>query len=185
MTNCKEFVLDDVMAITAIPLSNISASDPASPANQLTPTIPASAITALMLANSITIGLFPIAKNVTLIPIMRRSGKAKDDESDNVAGRFHTVTVTCEADERDTDIWENLLALERTPAHLLLSFRDNSRAFVAARCKNIRHIQDPEPHGYPDAEMIVISTEKRAAEASPWDCARARIRAQDAPYNHV
>lgn len=132
MTNCKEFVLDDVMAITAIPLANISASSITSPVNQLSPTLPSSVIVPSMLSSSITIGLQPAVLGGTLIPIMRKSGKAKDDENDSVAGRLHTVTVTCEADDRDSDVWNHLLALERTPSHLLLTFRDNTRAFVSA-----------------------------------------------------
>lgn len=132
MPNCKEFILDDVMAITAIPLANISASSITSPVNQLSPTLPSSTIVPSMLSGSITIGLQPAVLGGTLIPIMRKSGKAKDDESDSVAGRLHTVTVTCEADDRDSDMWNHLLALERTPSHLLLTFRDNTRAFVSA-----------------------------------------------------
>lgn len=132
MTNCKEFVLDDVMAVTAIPLANISASSITSPVNQLSPTLPSSTIVPSMLSSSITIGLQPTVLGGTLIPIMRKSGKAKDDESDSVAGRLHTVTVTCEADDRDSDVWNHFLALERTPSHLLLTFRDNTRAFVSA-----------------------------------------------------
>lgn len=132
MTNCKEFILDDVMAITAIPLANIPASSISSPINQLTPTLPNSSIAPSMLAGSITIGLQPAAPGGALIPIMRKSGKAKDDENDSVAGRLHTVTVTCEADDRSSDVWNDLLNLERTPSHLLLTFRDNTRAFVSA-----------------------------------------------------
>lgn len=132
MTNCKEFILDDVMAVTAIPLANIPASSITSPVNQLTPTLPKSSIATSMLAGSITIGLQPAVLGGTLIPIMRKSGKAKDDENDSVAGRLHTVTVTCEADDRDPSVWNHLLTLERTPSHLLLTFRDNTRAFVAA-----------------------------------------------------
>ena len=132
MTNCKEFVLDDVMAITAIPLANISASSITSPVNQLSPTLPSSTIAPSMLSGSITIGLQPAVLGGTLIPIMRKSGKAKDDENDSVAGRLHTVTVTCEADDRNSDVWNHLLTLERTPSHLLLTFRDNTRAFVSA-----------------------------------------------------
>ena len=132
MTNCKEFVLDDVMAITAIPLANIPASSVTSPVNQLSPTLPSSTIVSSMLPGSITIGLQPTTSGGILIPIMRKTGKAKDDENISVAGRLHTVTVTCEADDRDPDVWNHLLTLERTPSHLLLTFRDNTRAFVAA-----------------------------------------------------
>ena len=132
MISCKEFILDDVMAVTAIPIANIPAGSIASPVNQLIPTLPKSSIAPSMLAGSITIGLQPAVLGGTLIPIMRKSGKAKDDENDSVAGRLHTVTVTCEADDRDPSVWNHLLALERTPSHLLLTFRDNIRAFVAA-----------------------------------------------------
>lgn len=132
MPNCKEFILDDVMAITAIPLANIPASSISSPVNQLTPTLPNSSISTSMLSGSITIGLQPATPGGTLIPIMRKSGKAKDDESDSVAGRLHTVTVTCEADDRDPSAWNHLLALERTPSHLLLTFRGGQSAFVSA-----------------------------------------------------
>lgn len=128
MPNCKEFVLDDVMAITAIPLSDVTIGNATW---QLTPIIPLGQFSPT-LNSTITIGLQPATPGGTLIPIMRKSGKAKDDESDSVAGRLHTVTVTCEVDDRDTDVWSDLLTLERTPSHLLLTFRDNTRAFVAA-----------------------------------------------------
>lgn len=132
MTGCKEFYLDDVMAVTAIPLGNIPAGSVNSPVNKLTATIGKTDITAAMLSGSITIGTVPAAVGGTLIPIMRRTGKAKDDESDSVAGRLHTVTVTCEADTREPLVWNDLLTLERTPSHLLLTFRGGERAFVAA-----------------------------------------------------
>lgn len=128
MTNCKEFVLDDVMAITAIPFSNINLG--ITPW-QLTPTIQEEDFSP-SLDDTITIGVQPATVGGRLIPIIRSTGKVKDDESDSVAGRIHNVTVTCEVDSRDSEIWDNLLVLERTPAHLLLTFRDDSRAFVSA-----------------------------------------------------
>jgi hypothetical protein len=138
MTNCNEYFLDDLMAITAIPVSDIPASEADSPVNSITPTISANNFYPT-LANAIVIGLQPATDNGALIPITRKSGKAKDDESDSVAGRLHTVTVTCEADDRniETDdtgriVYDHLLALERTPHHLLLSFRGGKQAFVAA-----------------------------------------------------
>lgn len=132
MPNCKEFFLDDLMAITAIPIANISAADPASAANSLTPTIAKTGFNP-SLTGAITIGQKPAAVGVRLIPIKRLTGKAKDEEQDSVAGRLHTVTVTCEADDRDADVWTLLLTLERTPSHLLLTFRDGvTQAFVSA-----------------------------------------------------
>jgi len=129
MTNCKEFVLDDLMAITAIPVSDISAGDPDSPVNRLTPTIPAEYFNPTM-DNAIVIGRQPATTDGVLIPIKRMSGKAKDDVSDSVAGRLHTVSVSCEVDDRDAEVWNHLLTLERTPSHLLLMFRGGNRAFV-------------------------------------------------------
>lgn len=128
MTNCKEFVLDEVMAITAIPFGNINLG--ITPW-QLTPTIQEEDFSP-SLDDTITIGVQPATVGGRLIPIIRSTGKVKDDESDSVAGRIHNVTVACEVDSRDSEIWDNLLVLERTPAHLLLTFRDDSRAFVSA-----------------------------------------------------
>lgn len=129
--SCKEFVLDDVMAITAIPIINIPASAIGSPANRLTPTIAMAGFTP-SLNNAITIGSQPALPGGALIPIRRLTGKAKDEESDSVAGRLHTVTVTCQVDDREGETWNDLLTLERTFRHLILTFRDGSRAFVSA-----------------------------------------------------
>lgn len=127
MTTCKEY-RDDVMTITAIPVTDFNLG---TAQWQLTPTIAKTGFSPT-LSTAITIGTFPATTNGTLIPIVRTTGKAKDDESDSVAGRLHTVTVNCQVDERDTSVWDNLLTLERTPSHLLLTFRDGSQAFVAA-----------------------------------------------------
>ena len=132
MTNCKEFLLDDLMAVTAIPLANISASDTVSPVNNLTPTIAKSGF-APSLTGAITIGLQPATAGGILIPIRRNTGKVKDDESDSVAGRLHTVSVSCDVDDRDGSVWSHLLTLERAPHYLLLTFRDGiTCAFVSA-----------------------------------------------------
>lgn len=209
MTDCKEYIRE-VMAITAIPIGNIDASDAGAIVNVLKPTVSATAVvasgTALSLVNdtsgysntssgyvllqgsnviyhyfydgenstiarygyakegdiyyvevddkyykfhgtqwgmltaapdivynnAITIGLKPIDSGVTLIPIKRDTGKAKDDPSDSVAGRGHTVTVNCEVDERGGELWANQLILERTAHHLILTFRDGDKGFVAA-----------------------------------------------------
>lgn len=150
MNTCKEFALDDLTAITAIPIANITASSTSSHVNNLTPTI-AKADFYPSLTNAITIG--HILLNLTqsggtpnvssyLVPIRRDTGKAKDDTSDKVAGRLHTVSVNCEIDERGGEIWAPITALtgtppcslrlERTPHHLVLSFRDGAMGFVAA-----------------------------------------------------
>lgn len=147
MNNCKEF-LSEVMAITAIPIANISASDVSSPVNNLTPAIGKAGFHP-SLANAVTIGLSLLDLTATggaankssyLVPIMRMSGKVKDDPSDSVSGRLHTVTVTCEVDERGGEIWASTgqnqppcsLRLERVPHHLVLSFRDGTMGFASA-----------------------------------------------------
>lgn len=128
MNNCKEFYLDDLLAVTAIPVADYT---PGAAAWQLKPTIPDESFSPT-LTNAIAIGLQPAVENGRLVPIVRNSGKAKDDESDSVAGRLHTVSVSCEADDREGAVWDHLLALERTPSHLLLTFRGGARAFVMA-----------------------------------------------------
>ena len=149
MTNCKEFLLDDTVAITAIPVSDISASDTTSPVNNLTPTIDKTTFHP-SLAHAVTIGreLLDLTvsggtanKSAWLVPIKRLTGKAKDDPQDSVAGRLHTVTVTCEVDERGGELWGAVTALgnapcslwlERTPCHLVLMFRNGTMGFVSA-----------------------------------------------------
>ena len=135
MPNCKEFFLDDVMAITAIPVTDYN---PSVAAFQLKPTI-ADVDFSPTLTRAITIGQQSATDGGILIPIMRGTGKAKDDESDQTAGRLHKVTVNCQIDNRDLSrddsgmtVLDHLLTLERTPSHLLLTFRDQSRAFVQA-----------------------------------------------------
>ncbi|MBP5425119.1 MAG: hypothetical protein J6Y33_03485 [Prevotella sp.] len=128
MTNCSEFVLDDLMAVTAIPVDDFI---PGFSAWQTGKTIPSGQFSPT-LTSSVTIGRQPAVAGGTLIPIIPWTGKARDEESDGVAGRLHTVTVTCQADDRDHAVWERLLALERTPSHLLLTFRDGTQGFVQA-----------------------------------------------------
>lgn len=138
MMNCKEY-RDDVMTITAIPVSKISSAAATSAVLALTPTVSYD-FSQHFDADTIVIGMTKARRIVSgvanvygsLIPIKRESGKAKDNEGDSVAGWLHTVTVNCEVDDRDSNVWDDLLTLERTPAHLLLTFRDNTQAFVAA-----------------------------------------------------
>lgn len=128
MITCTEFALDDVMAITAIPVTDFSLG---TADWQLTPTIPGGQFSPT-LSGSITIGLQPAAAGRPLIPIIRTTGQAKDGEGDSVAGRLHTVNVACQVDDRDYSVWAHLLTLERTPSHLLLTFRNKTQAFASA-----------------------------------------------------
>jgi len=161
MNGCLEFLLDDLTAVTAIPVGNIPAASAGSVANCLAPTVPSApfvpevpdlsgggsgsqepggggttvrpgTVPNPVYAGAITVGMRAPADGVTLVPIRRGTGRAKDDEGDGTAGRLHTVTVTVEADDRDAAAWAALLALERTPRHLLLTFRGGARAFVSA-----------------------------------------------------
>ena len=135
MLNCKEYELDDLLAVTAIPVTDFS---PGTAAWQLKPAIDSASLSPT-LTNAVAIGLQPATTGGRLVPIKRMSGKAKDSEGDSVAGRKHTVNVSCEADDRDLTadsrgetVLDHLLRLERTPSHLLLTFRGGQRAFVAA-----------------------------------------------------
>lgn len=128
------------MAIVAIPVTDIPASDVSSPSNALTPTISNEDFTP-PLTNSITIGVLPAVAGGALIPIIHHTGKVKDDESDSVAGRLHTISISCEIDERGGEVWAAksaldptpcCFALERTAHHLVLTFRDGARAFVSS-----------------------------------------------------
>lgn len=126
--SCKEFNLDDMLAITAIPVTDFSLG---TYDWQLKPTIPNTAFSP-SLTNAIAIGIKPATTGGKLIPIITKSGKAKDGEDDSVAGRKHSVSVSCEADDRESAVWNHLFSLERTPCHLLLTFRGGTRGFVAA-----------------------------------------------------
>ena len=128
MINCKEFELDDLLAITAIPVGDYVLG---TKEWQLKPTIPNASFSPT-LTHAIVVGLQPAMAGGALVPIRRLTGKAKDAEGDSVAGRLHTVTVNCKVDDRDGSVWDHLLTLERTPSHLLLTFRGGTRAFVAA-----------------------------------------------------
>lgn len=128
MISCKEFVLDDLLAVTAVPVGDYVTG---TAAWQMAPTIPESQFSPT-LANAIAIGQQPATAGGRLIPIVKMSGKAKDAESDSVAGRAHTVSVSCEVDDRDGEVWADLLTLERRASHLILTFRGGTRAFVAA-----------------------------------------------------
>ena len=126
--SCKEFNLDDLLAIIAIPVTDFSLG---TRDWQLKPTIP-NTVFSPSLTNAIAIGIMPATTGGKLIPIITKSGKAKDSEDDSVAGRKHSVSVSCEADDRESAVWNYLLSLERTPCHLLLTFRGGTRGFASA-----------------------------------------------------
>lgn len=127
MRTCGEYYLDDLLAITAIPVADYPLG---THAWQVQPLIPSTQFSP-PLTHAIAIGLQPAVTGGKLIPIKRNTGSAKDSEDDSVAGRKHSVTVDCEADDRDPSTWDTLLTLERTPCHLLLSFRNGVRAFAS------------------------------------------------------
>lgn len=85
-----------------------------------------------VLTHAVTIGMIPAVAGGVLIPIRHMTGKVKDSEQTAVSGRSHTVQVTCEVDDRDSEVWDTVLGLERTECHLILTFHDASRAFVEA-----------------------------------------------------
>lgn len=126
--NCKEFYLDDVMAVVAVPVDDYDFWPYVSP---LQPTI-ASADLSLPMTNAIVIGQQAATDGGYLIPIINTTGKAEDSEDDSVAMRKHTVIVKCEVDDRDGNTWPLLRKLETEPRHLLLTFRGKKQALVAA-----------------------------------------------------
>ena len=128
MTSCTEFYLDDLMAITAIPIADLSAN---TAGWQLMPTVRSEDFIP-ELSRAVTIGLQPATPDGVLIPIKRGTGTAKDSETDSVAGRLHTVSVSCDVDDRNADVWDSLFVLEREPSHLLLTFRGGARAVAVA-----------------------------------------------------
>ena len=126
---CKEFPLADVSSITAIPLSAYTATG-----TMLTPVIANNNFNPTFNANTIVIGTRKATASGnpvgSLVPIIHGTGKVKDDESDSVAGRKHTVAVSSEIDDRDRGVWATLLTLERAPHHLILTGRTGVRFFV-------------------------------------------------------
>jgi len=79
-------------------------------------------------SDTITIGR--MAGAGLLVPIKNSTGKVKDTSSDSVAGNLHTVNVTCEVDDRDSNIPSILRKLKNTPAHLELTSMNGERFFV-------------------------------------------------------
>lgn len=126
---CGEYTYDNLLAITAIPVTDY---DLGSLDWQLKPTIRNTAFSPPINAKTIVIGLQPAVTGGFLVPMKRDSGSVKDSESDSVAGRKHTVSVECEADERNPLVRDILLQLERTPSHLLLTFRNGVQGFASA-----------------------------------------------------
>lgn len=133
MNSCREFNLEDIMAITAIPVSKYTDNT-----TILSPVIPESGFTPVIDDTAVVIGRTYATGSATgnpvgaLVPIISESGKVKDAESDKTSGRAHAVSVNCKVDDRESDAWEILRRLERTPSHLILLFRGETRAFVRA-----------------------------------------------------
>ena len=127
MLSCKEFELDDLLAITAVPIEDYTYWS-----EMVFMPVIRSIDFSLPVTNAIVIGKQPATSSGDLIPIIRFTGKAKDSESDSVAGRKHAVEVNCNVDNRDSESWTLLRTLEQTPRHLLLNFRNNTQGFVAA-----------------------------------------------------
>lgn len=68
------------------------------------------------------------ANTVVMIAGMR--GSIKDDESDSVAGRIHTVTLTADVNESSASTRSSLRRLESRAHALLLYFRDGRMGLV-------------------------------------------------------
>jgi hypothetical protein len=116
--------MDEIIAVTAVPLGDVPVGDSAW---QVAPVIPDDYFYASY-AHAVTLGITPEISHGDFIPV-RKKGAVKDSESDSVAGRLHTVSISCEVDERDDEVPVKLLQLERTPSHLIVTFLDGSTAF--------------------------------------------------------
>ena len=125
-TICQEFYLGEIISITAVPVSDLTLSTAAIFAPRIL-----SGQWQVNYANAITIGTLKRSSE-TLVPIIRRSGKAKDEERDEVSGRSHSVDVSCEADDRAPSSWSALRRLERGPFHLVLGFKSGGTGVVTS-----------------------------------------------------
>ena len=123
---CKEYTYSHIASVTAVP----SAECALSPAAIFSPVIEDEQLTIASLDNTIVIGRS--ADGDAVIPFVRDSVKVSDAESDAVAGRSHTVELSCEVDARNVTVITHIARLERGPYCLLLQLGDGSRAFVAA-----------------------------------------------------
>lgn len=126
MTDCTEFFLDDLKTIIAIPVDKYSPDVKF----MLSATINQEDYEPVYDSDTIVIG--GIANTGLLIPIIIGTGKIKDDTSDNVAGRLHTISVTCSVDDRNSEVWNTLIKLENTPSHLEIISKNGERFFVQA-----------------------------------------------------
>jgi len=117
------------MAIVAVPVSKYTPSGTSMLAPAITDAETLETLDGIVDADAIVIGKSS-QNGSALIPIIRDTGKVKDSESLDTAGRLHTVNVECEVDNRDSEVWTLLHRLERMAAHLLLTSRDGSRFFV-------------------------------------------------------
>lgn len=127
--SCREFALDDVAAITAIPLTKYTETD-----TLLSPVI--NTFSPVFDASTIVIG--QVRQQVSgsgvgsLIPLISSSASVKDTETLGVAGRAHTSDVECEVDDRDADVWQTIQTIERAAHHLILLCKSGDRFFVRA-----------------------------------------------------
>ena len=119
--SCKEFALDNLVSILAVPVSK--------PLDAV-PTGIESLAGLNADADAVTIGSYALAD--TLVRLVPDTGKATDTAADNTAGRLHTVTVKCEADCRDDRAVELLRKLERTPSHIVVTSNNGERFGVYA-----------------------------------------------------
>lgn len=123
---CKEYSYSHISAVTAIPAAECVVS----PMAALSPVIEEDQLTIASLASAIVIGRS--ADGGAVIPFVRDSIKIGDSEQVAVAGRSHSVELSCEADAREADVMSHVANLERGIYCLLIQLGDGSRAFVAA-----------------------------------------------------
>lgn len=127
MKNCTETRLKGIAAIIAVPVGDLSLTSSA----KVSPIVKTGDDTQFTFHKGNAIGIGRGSAISTLIRKLPSTdySNAKDRESDNVAGRAHTVTVQSEINDDNPNTLEYLLILERM-AHSLILFLTNGRCYI-------------------------------------------------------
>lgn len=138
MENCREFVRE-VVEITAVPWAKLAVAG----AVMFSPTLDSSASPAHYSvaydAYAVHIGTNAPTGVTSVIPLAYgKSAEVKDTEELSVAGRLHKVTIEAEVDARTAAAREALRKLELAEYGLVVTYRDRTKAIVAATRDTMR-----------------------------------------------
>lgn len=123
---CTEIPLYDVQSIDAVPVADVWISAAAYLATELRNSDFVIDPTRLVriAAQDAGAGIVPL--------LLTTRGGIRDEESDGVAGRVHTVTLTADVNEKAASSRAALRRLELRPHTLLIRFIDGRSALVVA-----------------------------------------------------